>query len=244
MTFHLDSYDIVEVVRPIDSGMTQPFLCYLADDQLYAVKGREALPRGLMAELIAGALGRFMGLPIPDFAVAELSRDLASRNTNEHVQTSLNVGSNFASLWQEPVEAVTMPLLRTYPKELLARIFVFDHWIMNGDRTLSEHGGNPNLLVKLENKSLIAIDHNLAFSPGYSPDELANHACRGAWLAMSRDPSFVSRCGTEMSSALNNLDAVIQSIPEEWLEENEEFPAHVKSMLIRFEEPSFWEHLR
>lgn len=223
--------------------MTQPVLCYLADDQLYAVKGRQALPAGLIAEVVAGSLGQLMGLPIPDFAVADFSRQLADASADASLRSTLNIGSNFASRWQEAADPITMPSLGMHPPALLAKIFVFDHWVMNGDRTLSEHGGNPNLFVKLDTNELIVIAHNLAFSQRYNPEELQFHACRDAWSYMKKSSAFLSECRDLLSQAIQQLTHIFSDLPDQWTEQESDLLIRIDDSLRRFEDTEFWEQL-
>lgn len=169
MTVRLDILDIVEIVQPIASGMTQPILCHLDDGQLYAVKGRQALRQGLIAEVVAGFLGRELGLPIPPFAVGRMPTSLIRHHGDPDVAHAIGDGPVFASAWQEPIQPVTPVILAQQNASLSCWLYVFDYWIANGDRTLTEHGGNPNLFVRLEDGALIVIDHNLAFATSYIP---------------------------------------------------------------------------
>lgn len=68
MTLAIDQRLVREIIAPTSSGMTQPYLCRLSDDQLYAVKGKRAQAHGLLAEVYAAVLGQALGLPIPDYA--------------------------------------------------------------------------------------------------------------------------------------------------------------------------------
>lgn len=244
MPFQLDHLDVTEIVRPIESGMTQPFLCQLADDQLYAVKGRGALAAGLIGEVVAGWLGKQLGLPIPDFVIAEMPPGLVAAYADQMLISAVGAGPAFGSLWQEPVETMGTPLLATFPNEVLAKIYAFDHWIMNSDRTLTEHGGNPNMLVKLDTGGLVVIDHNLAFSGSYHPDELMVHACRNAWTSMSRHYLFREELSGAMGGALLAIDDVVGVLPTEWVEAAPDFLPYVLEVVSRVSQPGFWGELQ
>ena len=58
--------------------MTRPFLCRGDDGWLYYVKGNAAGHSSLICEWIAGQLGRRLGLPIPDFRLAIIPKDLVT----------------------------------------------------------------------------------------------------------------------------------------------------------------------
>ncbi len=244
MAFPLDTLDIVEIIRPTDSGQTQPFLCLLEDDQLYAVKGREALHRGLIGEVVAGCLGQALGLPIPPFVIASLPPLLFRPNGGTSAAQAIGRQPAFASAWQESAQAVTPTSLTLQPQDMLARLYVFDHWIANGDRSLSEINGNPNLFVRLDDNALVAIDHNLAFDPSYDPaKELPLHACRDAWHRVHGRNALCADISDRMDAAIALLPAIIDSLPEEWLEDQEALSGHIAATLQRKHRPIFWAEL-
>lgn len=243
MIENIDALNVVEIIRPIESGATRPFQCRLEDDHLYAVKGRAAFARGLMGEVYAGSLGRRIGLPIPSFSIAQVSAPLLNGYSDTSVRGALGPGPLFASLWQEPVEGLKTPDLLHFPRRELAALYVFDHWIQNGDRSLSEHGGNANLLVQLRDRKLIVIDHNLAFDPTYQADELQVHACRSAWLDARRDLVFKEEIERRMQEAMTTLPSLEAELPEEWVEDEPGFPAYVVDALSRINDQQFWADL-
>lgn len=54
-------------------------------------------------------------------------------------------------------------MARQVNDKLKTDILLFDVWVMNGDRTLSEQGGNVNLLYDTTlDKPIVVFDHNLA----------------------------------------------------------------------------------
>ncbi len=188
-----DRLQVVEIIRPLKSGMTQPYQCRLEDDQLYAVKGLGALPEGLLSEVCAASLGKAMGLPIPDFVIAEIPASLIRVSGDAEVSRSLGVGTGFASHWQNACEPLTPTIRDRQRPEFLATLYAFDHWIANGDRSLGDEEGNPNLLYSLTDKKLVVFDHNLAFSTSYRAAELAFHAGRRSWQAIGGSGGFVPR---------------------------------------------------
>uniref|UniRef100_UPI0032AF5D37 HipA family kinase n=1 Tax=Escherichia coli TaxID=562 RepID=UPI0032AF5D37 len=59
---------VVEVIRHINEGSTQPFLCKCDDVQLYVLKSKPSIPLlNLLAEFISACLAIDIGLPLPDF---------------------------------------------------------------------------------------------------------------------------------------------------------------------------------
>lgn len=238
-----DRLQVVEIIRPIKSGFTQPYQCRLEDDQIYAVKGRGALPEGLLSEVCAAALGQAMGLPIPDFVITEIPAALIMTSEDAEVSHSLGVGTGFASHWQNACEPLTPTIRDRQSPELLATLYAFDHWIANGDRSLGDEDGNPNLLYNLTEKKLIAFDHNLAFSARYSASELAVHAGRRSWRAIGRSTGFIPMLLGKMEKARLAFDALVSDLPYEWVEDRSGFTAAAAATLDRCDTPGFWAEL-
>lgn len=244
MALPLDTLDIAEIVRPIDSGMTRPFLCRLADGHLYAVKGRAALNRGLVAEVVAGRLGRMFGLPIPPFAIGHMPRALLHHHGDADAARAIGEGLAFASAWQDSLQPVTPLTLTRQDQTLLARLYVFDHWIANGDRTLTEHGGNPNLFVRLPDGVPVVIDHNLAFAADYDPaTELPLHAGRAAWRDAPDGAALAAAMRPVMNEARALLPRIIDTLPEAWLDDDVDIVRSIAARLDRCALPAFWTEL-
>lgn len=238
-----DRQQIVEVIQPLKSGFTQPYLCRLDNDQLYAVKGRSALPEGLLAEACAATLGQAMGLPIPDFVIAEIPPALIAAYSDAELANSLGVGLGFASLWQNACEPLTPAIRDQQSPTFLATLYAFDHWIANGDRSLGAEEGNPNLLYKLEDKKLVVFDHNLAFSSSYVAEELGAHAGRRSWTAIGRSREFLQDLREKMARSREVLNGLVGDLPDEWLDERPDFVAGANRTLDRSANPQFWAEL-
>ncbi|WP_294202189.1 HipA family kinase [uncultured Sphingomonas sp.] len=244
MVLLLDMFDIVEIVRPIESGMTRPFLCRLADGHLYAVKGRAALHHGLIAEFVAGCLGRQLGLPIPPFIVAHMPRALLHHYPDHDAMSAIGLGPVFASAWQESIQPFTPLTLSIQDPTLMARLYVFDHWIANGDRSLTEHGGNPNIFIRLNGGTPVVIDHNLAFSQDYdAAQELPLHVGRNAWTVWGNRPNFQSEMLDTMDRVCASWRDIVDHIPDEWLDGQEDFLDRIAATLERRHTPGFWTEL-
>lgn len=238
-----DRLQVVEIIRPIKSGMTQPYQCRLEDEQIYAVKGRSVLPEGLLSEACAAILGKAIGLPVPDFVIAEIPPALVNFSNDPDLPRFLGTGTGFASHWQNSCEPLTPTIRDRQSPEFLAKLYAFDHWIANGDRSLGDEDGNPNLLYNLTEKKLVVFDHNLAFSASYSATELAVHAGRRSWQAVGRSDSFIPRLAEKMKTARLALDALVGDLPYEWVEDRPGFTVAVAAMLDRCDTPEFWAEL-
>lgn len=238
-----DRLRVVEIIRPLKGGITKPYQCRLEDDRLYAVKGRGALAHGLLAEVCAATLGKGMGLPIPDFVIAEIPAVLTTATADPAISQALGEGTGFASLWQDAYETLTPTIRDNQNAAFLAKLYVFDHWIANGDRSLGDQDGNPNLLYDLARKKIIVFDHNLAFSANYEPSELAVHAGRRAWQAVGRSNGFMRRMSEIMAAARLEFNALVTELPEEWIDQCPEFVDTATRILDRFNVPQFWAEL-
>ena len=90
-------------VEPLREGGSLPALVEADDDGLYVVKFRGAGqgPKALIAELVAGALARAAGLPVPELAFVELDPALAQAEPDPEIQDllrasgGLNMGLDF-----------------------------------------------------------------------------------------------------------------------------------------------------
>lgn len=133
-----------------------------ADDLgLYVVKFRGAGqgPKALIAELLAGELGRALGFDIPELVLVHLDKELAKAEPDPDISdlleasAGLNVGLDYL-----PGSITFDPIRGPFPDaELASRILLFDAFITNVDRSPR----NPNML--LWHRRLFLIDHGAAF---------------------------------------------------------------------------------
>ncbi|GLV21969.1 hypothetical protein TomMM35A_18220 [Sphingobium sp. TomMM35A] len=240
----VDWIPVVEIMRPADSGETRPFQCRLEDEQMYAVKGKAAFAHGLAAELVAAYLAREIGLPVPDFVIADVPRPLLDFSMIAGVWHGLGSGPAFGSKWQDGAELVSPTIRDRADARTLATIYAFDHWICNGDRTLGDTAGNPNLMYNLADQSLIVFDHNLAFfDTTYSAGDLVFHAGVRAWAAFKSDTNFRNQLVIDFARAFHQFDQIMDCLPEEWLDENPDIPHHMHRTLDRMNTAEFWDDL-
>jgi len=167
---------------PLREGGSVPAIIEADDDGTYVTKFRGAAqgPRALVAELIAGELGRLLGLPIPGIVLIELDALLARSEPDEEIQQLLrnSAGLNLA-LDYLPGALNWEPGLAPPPdRELAAAVVWFDAFITNVDRTPK----NPNMLRW--HRALYLIDHGAAL---YFHHDWASH------LARSRSPFTMIR---------------------------------------------------
>ena len=153
--------EIVEVLRRSEQGLTFPFICRGDNGEIYFVKGMGAGRRSQICEWIAGCLGKELGLPIAPFEIVYVPEELLELDVGFDLG-ELGAGPAFGSCEQRVME-LTISVVDEVPDSLQQDVLIFDRWIRNGDRTLTEKGGNPNLFWQPNTRKLIMIDHNQAF---------------------------------------------------------------------------------
>lgn len=243
MEITVEQRQIIEIVRPIDSGVTEPFLCLADDDVLYCVKGRGVMTKGKISEVVCAFLGQAIGLPVPDFAICEFSRGLRDLEAVDAGVRWIGTAPAFASRWVEPVDNFSISMQYDSERELLAKLYVFDRWIMNGDRTLTENGGNVNLLVRLADRALVVIDHNLAFGGEVTPEDAQLHVGYPAWRGLQRNDEFVRDLRSSMIMACGVVADIKGGLPHEWVVEEEDFLDNALHALGRVAAPEFWDSI-
>jgi hypothetical protein len=145
-------------LTPLREGGSVPAIIEADDCGTYVVKFRGAAQgaRALIAEVIAGELGRVLGLPVPLLARVEIDPLLARSEPDPEIQATLaasagvNIGLDYlpgALNWEPPFGA---------DADLAAKIVWFDAFVTNVDRTAK----NPNMLRW--HKQLYLIDHGAA----------------------------------------------------------------------------------
>src|SRR5690606_4300490 len=113
-------------------------------------------------------------------------------------------------------------------------VLAFDWWIRNADRSLTELGGNPNLLWDGESDSLVVIDHNVAFESAFDQSLfLETHVFRddindvfGDWQARQ---SYRAR----FERSLAVFDQSCEQVPDEWWWFAEDVPSDFDREMIR-----------
>src|ERR671922_1637749 len=84
----LRSVAAIRYVTPLREGGSLPGLVEGDDDGLYVLKFRGAGqgPRALVAELVAGELGRALGLDVPEIVLIELDAELGRAEPDPEIQ--------------------------------------------------------------------------------------------------------------------------------------------------------------
>jgi hypothetical protein len=150
----------VRYVTPLREGGSLPAIIEADDLGLYVLKFRGAGqgPLALVAELVAGEIGRALGLRVPDLVFVEVDVALGRNEPDEEIRDLLkaSVGLNLA-LDYLPGSAMFDPAAGDAAAAQLASQAVwFDAFVTNVDRTAR----NPNLLKW--HRELYFIDHGAA----------------------------------------------------------------------------------
>lgn len=236
---------IEEVIGRSAQGITKPFICKGDDGHIYFVKGRDAGRRSQICEWVAARLATAFGLPIADYALAEVPTELIDPRVRADI-AQLGEGIVFASRQLPHVQELNARSRELVESATAADVLVFDWWLKNEDRHLTEMGGNPNLLWDMQAGQLAVIDHNQAFDRGFNPGNfLVSHVFALHWNSVFSDHVERQRYEAKMVAALAGLDAIRDSIPSPWWFIDDGVPADVTwdeiaACLERCRQANFW----
>ncbi|MET0773133.1 MAG: HipA family kinase [Candidatus Limnocylindrales bacterium] len=211
----------VRYATPLREGGSLPAVVETADGDEWVVKFRGAGqgPGALVAELVAGSIGRHLGLPVPDLAIIDVPAELGRAEPDPEIRELLerSVGSNAglrflrgALPWRAGVSA--------WPSaELAADVVWFDALVTNIDRTAR----NPNVLVCEGDPWL--IDHGAALYIQHTWREPEAHARRP--FPQAADHLLLSVAGpiddadARLADRLDRdvLEAILAQVPDAWL---------------------------
>jgi HipA-like kinase len=190
-------------VKPLREGGSLPAIVEADDEQLYVLKFRGAGQgrKALIAELVAGEIGRALGLPVPEIVFVELDEAFARSEPDEEIQDLMkaSVGLNLALAYIAGALALE-PLLAPPAALVLASAIVwFDAYTTNVDRTPR----NTNILLR--DQQLWLIDHGAAL---YVHHTWANYMER----SRSPFPQIKDHVLLRYADALPEADAVLSAM--------------------------------
>ena len=208
-------------VTPFREGGSLPALVEGDDLGLYVLKFRGAGqgPLALAAEIIAGEIGRALGLRVPELVLMQVDTALGRNEPDYEIRellrssTGLNLALDFL-----PGSVMFDPAAKDRPSDDIASAAVwFDAFVTNIDRTAR----NPNLL--LWHKTLYFIDHGAALYFHHDWKDTAQ-------MARSRFPAIrdhvllpwasgIEQADRDLRARLDRqvLENVLAQVPEEWL---------------------------
>lgn len=236
---------IVEILDRSIQGITNPFYCRCEDGQAYFVKGHGAGKRSLIAEYVGGRLARAFGLPVADFEIVEVPQELI-KCSGRLDAGDLGTGLAFGSKAVPYVQEFSISHLSQVPVPTRKDVVLFDWWVHNADRTLTEKGGNPNLLWNTQSSKLAVIDHNQAFDNDFNPlifSEL--HVFKDSLLEIFADLVDCDMYRDRLAAAFAEFDPACDNVPNEWWTVDNGVPTEfnryaVRESLRQFMNNEFW----
>jgi hypothetical protein len=213
-------------VTSLREGGSLPAIVEADDDGLYVLKfkGAGQGTRALIAELVAGEVGRLAGLPVPEIVFIELPVDLARTEPDAEIRAliggsgGLNLGLDYL-----PGSVTFDPLIFSPDEHLASAVVWFDAFVCNVDRTVR----NTNML--LWHGRLWLIDHGAALYFHHAWNRNDQHATTP--FKLIRDHVLLRLAGAlwdvdaQMHSVLTGerMQRIVGLIPDEWLPDDTGF---------------------
>jgi hypothetical protein len=208
-------------VTPFREGGSLPGLVEADDDGLHVVKfhGAAQGPKALVAEVIAGELGRALGLPVPEIVVIDVDPSLGGLDGDPWVgellerSPGLNAGIDFL-----PGSLTFNPRADGRPDpDFAANVVWFDALVTNTDRSPR----NPNILAW--HRRLFLIDHGASLFIHHTWFDPAEHARRP--LSTIGDhvllpyASALEAAHARLAPLVTEplLRSIVQLVPDPWL---------------------------
>ncbi|HDR8924542.1 TPA: hypothetical protein QDB26_001001 [Burkholderia vietnamiensis] len=234
---------IMEILERSTQGITEPFLCRGDDGVLYYAKGRAAGRKSLVAEWLASSLAKEFGLPVAPFAVGEVDEAIIQYGAPE--LGDLGAGYVFLSRRIESVMELVWLNIQEVPAGVRSDVLVFDYWVRNQDRILTELGGNPNLLWDPARKEIVVIDFNQAFDADFDCNTFfSSHAFAGSWDHVFGDLVERQHYEDRLRTALGQFESICDRMPDSWWWLDDDLPlnfSHDDARSILTEcLPNFW----
>ncbi|HEX7079777.1 MAG TPA: HipA family kinase [Gammaproteobacteria bacterium] len=225
-------------VTPLREGGSLPAIVEADDDGMYVLKFRGAGqgPKALIAELVAGEIGRALGLAVPEIVFVELDGDLARTEPDPEIQDLIKASAGLnVALDYLPGAVAFDPVSDRPSAELASAIVWFDAYVTNVDRTPR----NTNILTWHDR--LWLIDHGSAL--------YFHHDSAGDPIAHSRTPftrirdhvmlpfaSALPDTNAELAAHLDDetIRRIVAVIPEVWLLTGEIAPDAMRQIYVQY----------
>ena len=213
-------------VTPLREGGSLPAIIEADDDGLYVLKFRGAGqgPKALIAELLAGEIGRMVGLPVPEIVFVTLPPDLARTEPDAEIQSLIGASSGLnIALDYLPGSVTFDPLVFQPDAELSSAVVWFDAFVCNVDRTAR----NVNLLMW--HRRLWLIDHGAALYFHHAWNQRDQHALtpfsRIKDHVLLKFASRLAQVDAEMKTrfGIDKIAGIVELIPDAWLADDPGF---------------------
>jgi hypothetical protein len=214
-------------LTPLREGSSLPAIVEADDGQLYVMKflGAGHGAKALIAELLAGEIGRALGLPVPEIVFVHLDPALGASEPDYEIHGLLRASSGLNLGMQYLPNAFAFDLLLQPPPspDLASAIVWFDGYVTNLDRT------PRNVNILLWEGQLWLIDHGSCLYFHHSWED---------YLERSRTPfpfikehtllpfaDALSQADVELRERLTPqiIQEVVQQIPDVWLGDEQIF---------------------
>lgn len=208
-------------VVPLREGGSLPAIVEADDDGMYVVKFRGAGqgPKALIAELVAGEIGRALGLTVPEIVLVDVDPALGRSEPDAEIQALLRASTGINLALDYLPGALAFDPLAPAPLDaaLASAIVWFDAFVTNVDRTAR----NTNLLIW--GGRLWLIDHGAALYFHHAWDDyltrsrspftpIADHVL----LPFASDLAAADAAlGPRLGPAL--LEQIVAAVPDDWL---------------------------
>lgn len=220
----LRSVAAARYVAPLREGGSLPAIIEADTGELFVAKwhGAGQGPTALVAEVIAGQLGRALGLPVPELVLLELDDGIARTERDEEIGDLLraSAGTNVGMAYLSGAVGFDAAAAMVPDADLAARIVVFDAYAMNVDRTAR----NPNMMWC--DGGLWLIDHGAALYWHHGWDGALDRPDRPFPLVkdhvLLRWSQGLDVAGAALVRTLDDdtLRAAVDAVPEAWLGED------------------------
>ena len=109
--------EVTEIIRKLEQGRTEPYLCGTNDGNEYVVKGNTALGKGRISETICAHIGKAFELPIPDFEIIDVPEYLLEYDPV--LKREIGCGPAFASRFIPQLQEVNLTVITKIDNLLL-----------------------------------------------------------------------------------------------------------------------------
>jgi hypothetical protein len=216
-------------VTPLREGGSLPAIVEADDDGTYVLKFRGAGQgaKALIAELIAGEIGRALGLPVPEIVFVNLDPLLARNEPDYEIRELIKASAGLNLALDYLPGSITFDPLVAKPiqdkPELASSIVWFDAYLSNVDRTPR----NTNMLVW--HHRLWLIDHGAALYFHHSWDDYLERS-RSPFVQIQEHVLLPFADQLEVADAMlaprltpELIASIIGLVPDGWLGDVEQF---------------------
>lgn len=243
-------YRALKYIGPVGLGATSPqlFRAQTVDGEtkvcVVKLSANRLGAKVLVNELLGAQFGRWLNLCFPAGGLIEIPSDVLSKS-RRLVSAGVQAGWHFGCEYLRGVGYVSKySLHRAMNKEQMAGVMLFDHLFHNPDRTENR----KNLLIRKEQAGykLYAIDNSHLFRRGKwnidmlkeLTDSITLNRRRSYGVLLKyylRPNDFFTYARVIESIPPAQFEQFVESIPEEWLPDNDERKALLEFMVARCE---------